>query len=168
MNSFDGTKQRRRYLSSRDVCDCRKASRPWRGVPGYGPLLCPPSRSALIFSARCLAASRGRRRGFVTPPLSTGFEGGGVWRRSLAGSAEERGAAATAAAAAAFYRAPRFLTSSHSRAHSRAALAQTPRGGFGNPSSDPSVCAQSRTEAHQRQRLPAESSGFLLVCSSRN
>lgn len=76
-------KKRRRYLGSRGACDCQKASRPWRGVPGCGPLLCPPSRSALIFSARRLAAGEGRRR-FVTPLPSTGFEGGGggggVWR----------------------------------------------------------------------------------------
>lgn len=76
-------KKRRRYLGSRGACDCQKASRPWRGVPGCGPRLCPPSRSALIFSARRLAAGEGRRR-FVTPLPSTGFEGGGggggVWR----------------------------------------------------------------------------------------
>lgn len=156
-------KKRRRYLGSRGACDCQKASRPWRGVPGCGPLLCPPSRSALIFSARRLAAGEGWRR-FVTPLPSTGFEGGGGEAGFGGGRREAPGAA--------FYRAPRFLTSSHSRAAAHAALAQTPRGGFGNPSSDPNVCAQSRTEAHQRRRLPAESSGcrvpFLLVCSSRN
>lgn len=154
-------KQRRQYLGSRGACDCQKASRPWRGVPGCGPLLCPPSRSALIFSARRMAAGEGRRALHDTAPV-TNFEGGS------SGGEQERGghpALLSIELPASSHRLSRI-------ARSHAALAQTPRGGFGNPSSDPNVCAQSRTKAHQRRRLPAESSGcrvpFLLVCSSRN
>lgn len=164
-DDLDVPKQRRQYLGSRGACACQKASRPWRGVPGCGPLLCP----TFPLSLDLLGSASGSRRGATalrdTTPV-TSFEGGGLCRRGLVGGDGGGGGGS------AFYRAPRFLTSSLSHARSHAALAQTPRGGFGNPSSDPNVCAQSRTKAHQRRRLPAESSGcrvpFLLVCSSRN
>lgn len=54
------------------------------------------------------------------------------------------------------------IVPSHPHAHThthRAAHMQTPRGGFGNPSSDPNVSSQSRTKAHHHRLLPAESSG---------
>lgn len=58
------------------------------------------------------------------------------------------------------------LTSSHTNA----ICTQTPCGGFGNPSSDPNVSAQSRTKAHHRRllRSPLGPVPFLPVCSSQD
>lgn len=169
---------KQQHLSSREACDCEKASRPSRGVPGWGllpcspaPLLsCPPSRSALIFSARRLAgrqATGERRRRFLTPLPSTGFEGGaGGGRGGVAGGTGGREGGLLSSA---FYRAPCFfLTSSHI---ARRRL-RPPVVALATLRQIQSVCAQSRTKAHQRRRLPAESCGgrlpFPLVCSSRN
>lgn len=62
---------------------------------------------------------------------------------------------------------PHILT--HTHAHN-AAHTQTPCGGFGNPSSDPNVSAQSRTKAHHHRLLlnPQGRVPFLPVCSSRD
>lgn len=65
---------------------------------------------------------------------------------------------------------PHILTHRHTHTQNAAHTQKTPCGGFGNPSSDPNVSAQSRTKAHHHRLLlnPQGRVPFLPVCSTQD